>query len=288
MWEPLTHIRICYALTCMKLTIQLKLQPTPDQADTLKRTLETANAACNQIGQVAWHTRTFRQFGIHKLTYYDVKDAFGLSAQLTVRGIAKVADAYKRDRKTQRAFKPLGAVAFDDRILSYKQSSVSIWTLDGRQTIPFVCGPRQSELLERRQGESDLAFVRGDCYLFTTAEVEEPELIDVDSALGIDLGVTNIATDSDGEIHSGAAIKNVRYRHRRLRNKLQKKATLGSRRRLKRLAGQERRFAKHVNHCLSKRIVAKAGCPLGHTKRAIALEDLTHIRTRVTLPVGRL
>lgn len=53
--------------------------------------------------------------------------------------------------------------------------------------------------------------------------------------------------------------------------------TIGSRRRLRKLAGQERRFAKHVNHCLSKRIVAKAEC----TKRAIALEDLTHIRTRI-------
>jgi putative transposase len=50
-----------------------------------------------------------------------------------------------------------------------------------------------------------------------------------------------------------------------------------SRHRLKILAGQERRFAKDVNHCLSKRIVAKAEC----TKRAIALEDLTHIRTRI-------
>src|SRR6185436_19133857 len=46
---------------------------------------------------------------------------------------------------------------------------------------------------------------------------------------------------------------------------------------LTRLSGQERRFAKHVNHCLSKRIVAKAE----RTKRAIALEDLTHIRTQV-------
>jgi transposase len=77
------------------------------------------------------------------------------------------------------------------------------------------------------------------------------------------LGVTNIAVDSDGEVHSGSTIKNVRYRHRRLRNKLQKKGTKRSRHRLKRLAGQEARFAKDVNHCLSKRIVAKAGVPSG-------------------------
>jgi putative transposase len=263
----------------MRLTVQLKLQPTPDQADALRRTLETANAACDYISQVAWDAHTFGQFPIHRLTYGDVRETFGLAAQLTVRCIAKVADAYKLDRTTQRAFAPLGAVPYDERILSYthQNTAVSIWTLDGRHEIPFVCGERQRVLLRQRRGESDLAFVRGDWYLFATCEIETPEPIDVEGVLGIDLGVSNIAVDSDGEVHSGTAVKNVRYRHRRLRNKLQRRRTLGSRRRLRILAGQEARFAKHVNHCLSKRIVAKAKC----TKRAIAVEDLTHIRTRI-------
>jgi putative transposase len=263
----------------MRLTIQLKLLPTPEQAGTLKRTLETANAACDYISQVAWESKTFRQFPIHRLEYSAVRDTFGLAAQLTVRCIAKVADAYKLDRKTLRTFVPLGAVAYDDRILSYihANTAVSIWILDGRQEIPFVCGDRQRQLLASRRGETDLAFVRGAWYLFATAEVETPEPIDVDDVLGVDLGVTNIVVDSDGEVHSGRAIKNVRYRHRRLRNKLQRLGTLGSRRRLRVLAGQEYRFAKQTNHCLSKRIVAKAEC----TKRAIAVEDLTHIRTRI-------
>jgi IS605 OrfB family transposase len=263
----------------MKLTVQLKLQPTPAQADALRRPLETANAACDYISQVAWETQTFRQFAIHKLTYQAARETFHLAAQLTVRCIAKVADAYKLDRKVQRSFAPHGAVAYDDRILScaLPDSLVSIWTLDGRQAIPFVCGERQRALLATKRGETDLAFVSGNWYLFASCEIETPELIEVTSALGIDLGVTNIATDSDGEVHSGKAIKNVRYRHRRLRNKLQKLGTLGSHRRLRKLAGQERRFANHVNHCLAKRIVAKAEC----TKRAIALEELTHIRTRM-------
>jgi IS605 OrfB family transposase len=262
----------------MRLTVQLKLLPTPEQADALKRTLEQANAACDYISQVAWTTSTFGQFPIHRLTYSDVRKTFGLAAQLTVRCIAKVADAYKLDRKTQRAFAPLGAVAYDERILSFAMpdSSISIWTLDQRQSIPFVCGERQRALLATRRGETDLAFVGGNWYLFATCDVETPEPIDVEDVLGLDLGVTNIAVDSDGEVHSGKTIKNVRYRHRRLRNKLQRKRTLGSRRRLQKLAGQERRFATWVNHNLSKRIVAKAK----RTKRAIAVEDLTHIRTR--------
>jgi transposase len=89
--------------------------------------------------------------------------------------------------------------------------------------------------------------------LYATCHSEENEPIAVEGVLGVDLGVMNIATDSDGTIHQDKALKNIRYRHRCLRNKLQKKDTKGSRRRLRMLAGQERRFATWVNHNLSRR-----------------------------------
>ncbi len=263
----------------MKLTVQIKLNPSPEQADALRRTLEAANAACDAISRTAWATQTFRQFALHKLVYYDIRDAFGLAAQLTVRCIAKVADAYKLDTDTLRTFAPLGAVAYDSRILAIypASSTISMWTLDGRQVIPFVCGERQRALLASQKGESDVVYRDGAWYLYATCHAPEAPQQPATAALGVDLGVTNIAVDSDGEIHSGKAIRNIRYRHRSLRNKLQRKGTLGSRRRLRKLAGQERRFATWVNHNLSKQIVTKAE----RTKRAIALEDLTHIRTRI-------
>lgn len=195
----------------MRLTAKIKLLPTPDQQRALQQTLETANAACNTISQSAWATKTFRQFDIHRLCYADTRDAFGLSAQMTVRCIAKVADAYKRDRGTQRVFKAHGAIAYDDRILSWNMAalSVSIWTMHGRQSIPFVCGPRQWELLQTQRGETDLALVAGQWYLLAACEIEEPTPADVEDALGVDLGIVNLATDSDGETHSGAQVETV-------------------------------------------------------------------------------
>jgi putative transposase len=263
----------------MKLIAQLKLQPTPEQVDALGRTLEAANAACNYISDVAWNTRTFGKFALQKLCYQDVRQTFGLSAQMVVRALAKVGDAYKLDKQPKRTFRPLASIAYDDRILSFAlpDSSISLWTLDGRQAIAFVCGERQRRMLATRQGQSDLLFHRGEWYLLVTCDVEEPRLQDVDDVLGVDLGVTNIASDSDGTIHSSRMMNNVRYRHRRLRTKLQKLGTKAARRRLKQLAGQERRFAKDVNHTISKRIVERAE----RTKRAISLEDLKGIRTRV-------
>ena len=264
----------------MKLTAKVKLQPTDAQADSLKRTLETANDACNYISQVAWDAQTFGQFQIHRLVYSDVRARFGLSAQLTVRCIAKVTDAYKLDRKVKRTFKPHGAVPYDDRILYWQTDNqiVSIWTLDGRQRMGYLVGDKQRQMLEHRSGESDLIYNKHkNCfYLLATCDIPDPDADQIDDYLGVDLGEKNIATTSDGEIHTSEIIERKRLNHQRMRDELQSKGTKSTRRKLKRLKGKQRRFQTDINHQISKRLVAEAK----RTKRGIALEDLTHIRER--------
>lgn len=264
----------------MKLIAQIKLLPTPEQAQFLRETLEVANAACNYISDQAWESQVFRQFPLHKLTYYSVKEMFQLTAQVVVRCISKVADAYKLDKKSKRTFKLHGAIAFDNRILTYKLDSMelNIWTVEGRQKMSFACGKRQMELLKGQHGESDLCLVKGKFYLMVVCDVETPKPIDVEGVLGIDMGIANIAFSSDGKDFQGKSVKGVRYRHRQLRQKLQAKGTKSSRRLLKKLSGKERRFATWVNHNISKRIVEIAK----GTNRSIAIEDLGGIRARVT------
>jgi putative transposase len=266
----------------VKLTAKVKLLPTPEQRRYLLDTLRRFNAACNSISDVAWETRTFQQIQqipLHHRVYHTVKDRFDLSAQMAVRAIGKVVDAYTLDRTQPRSFHELGAITYDDRMLSWKltASTVSIWTLQGRKTIPFASGEYQRRLLATRQGETDLAYVGGEFYLFATVNVEEPEPVEVEGVLGVDLGIVNIATDLDGECYSGKYLNSVRARHRRLRRKLKRKGTKSAKRRLKRLSGKERRFALDANHVISKRIVEKAQ----RTNRAVALEDLKGIRHRV-------
>ncbi len=265
----------------MKLTAKVKLIPTPEQYDLLKSTLEITNSACNYISEKAWENKTFRQFPLHKLTYYDIREHFPLSAQIAVRCISKVADAYKIGKKVKRTFKPLGAVSFDDRILSWRinLSEVSIWTVGGRQRISFVCGERQKELLQNRRGESDLCLIDGKWYLFTACDVETPETKDVKEFLGIDMGIVNLAADSDGEIFSGDKVEKNRRKYLHRRRNLQKKQTKSAKRKLKKISGRQARFQKDVNHCISKRIVQKAI----DTGRGIAMEDLKGIRDRVTV-----
>lgn len=269
----------------MKLIARVKLQPTPEQHAALLQTLETANAACNYVSEVAWHKHVFGQFSLHKLCYADVRAQFALGADITVRVFAKVADGYKLDKRTLRTFKPHGAFPFNDRLVSYKLDKriVSIWTMAGRQKMPFVVGEHAAQLLEGLRGECDLVYRRGEFYLHQCCDVDEPPIDDVDDFLGVDLGIANIATDNDGTFYQGKAMKAVRYRQRQLRRKLQAKRTHSAKRRLRKLSGKEQRFATDTNHVISKKIVQTAK----DTGRGIALEDLTHIRKRVTARRGQ-
>lgn len=92
-------------------------------------------------------TKTFKQYDLHHLCYKDIRAKFDISAQVAVGVIAKVADAYQLDKETKRKFKPLGSIAYDDRILLWKlkEATVSIWTVVGRLHLPFVCGERQRQ-----------------------------------------------------------------------------------------------------------------------------------------------
>jgi putative transposase len=265
----------------MILTAKIKLRPTQEQCGMLLKTLETANAACNYASQQAWETETFKQFPLHRLVYGRLRERFGLCAQAAVRAIAKVAAAYRLGRQTQRTFQPRGAFPYDNRILSFETAgqTISIWTLEGRQRMPYQCGDRQRGLLKGDRGEADLCYVGGEFYLFVACQVETPEPEDVNEFLGIDTGIVNIATDSDGNNYSGAHLNGLRHRHARLRAKLQKKGTKSARRLLRSRRRKEARFAQDVNHCISKQIVDYAK----GTGRGIALEDLTGIRDRVTV-----
>ena len=274
--------RISY-MEAMKLIAQLKLQPTSEQADALQRTLETANAACNAISRVAWEQQIFGKYALQRVTYGRIKADYGLSAQMVIRCLAKVGDSYKLDHKVQRTYRPHGSIAYDDRILSFNRAAptVSIWTVANthRQTIPFVCGERQRALLHTRQGESDLVYRKGQFYLLVACNVDEPTPDAVDAALGVDFGIVNLATDSDGDQYSGSTVDQARQRYQRRRDHLQAVGTKSAKRRLKRLSGRQRRFQANENHRIAKQLVAKAK----GTRRALAVEDLTHIRRRATV-----
>jgi len=264
----------------MHLTMQLKILPTSEQAMSLLATMERFNAACDHLAAIAFQHRCANKVELQKLAYHDIRQNFGLSAQMTVRAIAKVVEVYKRDKDSRPVFQPHGAIVYDQRILSWKGADrVSIWTLDGRALMPWVCGAYQAAMLDRTRGQADLIYRDGMFFLYVTVDIGDVPTGDPSEYLGVDLGQKNIAADSDGKTYSGAHNANLRARHARLRRKLQKKGTKAARRLLRRHRAKEARFAADLNHRISKEIVRKAK----DTGRGIGIEDLTHIRERTTV-----
>lgn len=263
----------------MKLVAAIKLLPSREQAAVLKATLVRCNEACTAIAAKGFAAGVFRQFDLQKLTYASARTDFELTAQAAVRSISKVADAFKVNRSVAPVFRADAAQPYDDRIFRFcGDDTVSIWTLEGRMKINFVAGQHQRDLLAFRKGEVDLCFVRGKWLLACTCDIPETEGFKAADWIGVDLGIVSIAATSDGVIYGGEAIERTRRKLAKRRAGLQSCGTKAAKRRLKKLSGKQARFQKHTNHVISKAIVIDAE----RTLRGVALEELTHIRTRVT------
>ena len=257
----------------MKLTLQIKLLPTDEQVNLLLDTMKEANTVCNAISDVAWEEKIFNNFKLHHRTYHAYKTTFQLSSQMLIRQIAKVADAYKLDKKTKRTFKPLGSIAYDSRIMTYKPNNVvSLWCIGGRQKINFVC--HNPAYLPYIKGEADLVYKKGKFYFFQTVDVPEEDVEDVEEFIGVDMGLLEIAALSNGEKFSSKKLNDYREKRQKVRSSLQSKGTKGSKKVLKRLSGKERTMSTIINHTISKQIVQLAKSE----GKGIAIEDLKGIR----------
>jgi putative transposase len=294
----------------VKQVVKVRMLPTEAEAAALQATLSSCNEAASWLSVAMHADRVHGKRAAQKRFYTELKQRFGLSAQPAIRVIGKVADAYtalranidagrygppgSKGRKAVSA-KPIGfrveaAQPFDARCLSWqlpdtvgaREATVSIWTIHGRlKGIRILGSPRDLVLLRSSPtGETDLIYRDGKWFLHATVEVPAVPVADpVNGFVGVDLGIVNIATTSDGNRASGTRLNRYRKRQVRLRQRLQAKKTSSARRLLKKRRRKEARFGADVNHRISKRIVAEAQ----RTGRGIAVEQLTGIRGRARL-----
>ena len=272
----------------MKRVVQIKLLPTALQAGALEQTMRRFNAACTWVAERAFERQLANSYALHKLYYYEVREQFNLPADIAILTFAQVAATYKRDKSKKVSFRPLASIPYRKGAFRYKGlETLNIKTADGqRHDIPMVMGDYQAEQLGNVKLFAELVRRKdGQWFLMATVEFEPEPLCDPDDFLGVDLGIENLATDSDGQIHSGEDVEAVRVQCQSLRQALQSAADQAAnhrrrkriRKKLQRIANRESRFRRNTNHVLSKRLVAKAK----DTGRGIALEDLKGIRSRI-------
>ena len=260
--------------------MKIKLILDDFQHRALLDTMNKFNEVCNDFSKQGFENGEFRKNQLQRIVYHKSRlDYPNFSSQLTIRAIDVVSCSYKikKNRHRPNNFKKTSAVVYDERILSFKNNEINIWTVEGRLKIPVII--YNQDLFSLRKGQCDLVLNNGQFYLMCTIDVPDVEQSESKDVIGVDLGINKIVTASDGTVYSGDQIKKKRKQFHDHRSRLQKCGTRSANRRIKKIGNKESRFRKDVNHCISKQLVEKAKGNLS----ALALEELKGINNRVTV-----
>jgi putative transposase len=277
----------------MILTMQTQLLPDREQARSLRTTMERFNEAANWIaGELFSHKVTNKRVA-QQLVYREVRNRFNLTAETTLLVIHRVCGAYKRDKSVRPEFRKHASIVYDPRVLRFVgPDRVNLWTISGRLVIPVLIGKYQRDRFTEAKKQSELVLRKdGKWFLMVLIDVPDGTPIPVTDFIGIDLGIANIATDSDGGQMSGDKVEKARRKYGDRRRVLQKAATKRQRagrrprsirRKLTRDGNREASYKRDINHCTAKAYVEAAK----GTGRGIALENLSGILSRITARGG--
>src|SRR5882672_11090307 len=131
----------------VKLTLQTQLLPDRDQAQKLSATMRAFNSAADWLAGEAFRLKTANKVELQQLYYHQLREDFEISAQMAIRCIAQVCEAYGRDKSKRPRFKKYASVPYDQRLMSFKSiDRISLLTLEGRITVPVIMGKYQSEM----------------------------------------------------------------------------------------------------------------------------------------------
>jgi putative transposase len=99
-------------------TIVCKLIPTPEQASEMDATLQAFAAACDFAADVARRIGSTNKVKVQHAGYKDIRERFGLSANLAIRAIARACAALKVPEKMHSTFDPT-SIDYDARIFAF-------------------------------------------------------------------------------------------------------------------------------------------------------------------------
>ncbi len=119
--------------------------------------MEAFNAAADWLAGEAFRLKTANKVKLQQLYYRQLREDFGLSAQMAIRCIAQVCEAYSRDKSKRPRFKKYASIPYDQRLMSFKGADrVSLLTIEGRIIVPVIMGKHQSERFNGKHGQCDL------------------------------------------------------------------------------------------------------------------------------------
>ncbi|MEK6861135.1 MAG: RNA-guided endonuclease TnpB family protein, partial [Nanoarchaeota archaeon] len=254
-------------------TIKLKIKNNPMLIETMKQYRE----AVSYIADKGFNNKICNRYKLHHLVYYEVRDKFNLPSQFIINAIRVASQALKSIKTSKGSkprFKEFLPLDFDRRTFTFNSDKVRLTTIKGRIDIPVEIPEYYWKYLDwSYQTAKIIMDKKGRLFIHIAFRRDINIPTSTGKAIGIDLGIINIAVTSDKRFFNSRQIKKKRIMFKRLRTKLQAKGTKSARRLLKKLSSKEKRFMTWVNHNISKEIVSSL--EPGDT---IVMENLKGIR----------
>ena len=295
----------------MVKTLKLRILPNDEQIAALNHMSEQYRQACNFVSQYTFDNGIeLNSFKLQKALYADVRENFGLKAQMAVSVFRTVTARYKtvqeqlrqnpyhfKDEYTGEWYdipkdlswlrKPIifrrpqvDLVLKRDYSFDFATHQLSLNTLGKRIKLDFVDGCWQDYFDGSWTfGTGKIVQMKGNWYFHIPCSKEsDEELIreHVHHVVGIDRGLRFLTStyDENGKctFKSGNAILRKRQKFIDRRKELQSKHTWSAFKALKRLSGRENRWMSDINHQVSKTLVEKYG-----SNSLFVIEDLTGV-----------
>jgi putative transposase len=255
----------------MQRTISLKIEMPKEFADYL--------ATCATIFNryVAWSfdTKSYNKNKAHKELYAALRTEYPEVPSAIIQSIRDTAlESIKALKFKFRPFKkPTSHVRYDKRTISLRGDQLSIsWT--GNRIKQIIKLPKffKDRYADWKFQAATIGYDKfRKCFKANLIFDAPTPLALGDKSVGVDRGLYNIVSLSDGFRYASNQIRKIKREVLFLKKQLQTKGTCSAKRKLKSLSGYEKRFSLDTNHKIAKQLV---GMPYD----IFVLEDLKDIR----------
>lgn len=257
----------------------IKLKFEPESTGDLLNTMKIASYAFNICTEMGFKEKTSSKNKVHHATYFPIRKQYPELPSALVQTIRDNAcEALKGVKlKIQPKKKEQSSIRYDKRTarINLTNSEASISTTQGRVKGKLIVPEYFKKYLNWKIGGCTLNYKNKKFYLNVFVETDTPKT-SRDKVLGIDRGIVNVAVCSDNTFINSKELHRVKGIYAHLRKELQSKGTPSAKRKLKSIAGGERRFVRNSNHIIANEILSKP-------YDVFALEDLTNIRVQKRL-----
>jgi IS605 OrfB family transposase len=256
----------------MMRTLKIKINPPKEEFLEL---LLICNSIFNRYTKWSRKAKTYSKDTAHKELYSFLRGKFPQINSALIQTIRDTAlEAVKATKFKRKIWKGKhSSLRYDRRTFTIRGQQITLTGLHKRHKEILSIPDYYKSIFESWVCKSGtLSYINGQFYINLVFETNSPEQVQ-GNVVGIDRGLYNLATLSDGTNMSGSAIRSVQRKYLYNRRKLQAKGTPSARRLLRKMSGKEKRFSRDVNHVITK----KLSC-LPYS--VFVLEDLSSIRTQ--------